>query len=74
MVFRGYETTWRFAKLLLQYGKNLSGSIGEKKYKVFNDFTIEPVFLNKQTMVLDYLENKKVYFVKKTDGVVTGVY
>jgi hypothetical protein len=74
MVFRGYETTWRFAKLLLQYGKNLSGSIGEKKYKVFNDFTIEPVFLNKQTMVLDYLENKKVYFIKKTDGVVTGVY
>lgn len=73
MVFRGYETTYRFAKLLLQYGKGLSGSIGEKKYKVFNDFDIEPV-LNRQTMTLDYFENKKLYFVKKMDGQITGVY
>jgi hypothetical protein len=74
MVFRGYETTWRFAKLLLQYGKNLSGSVGEKKYKVFNDFDIEPVFLNKQTMTLNYFENKKLYFIKKIDGNVTAVF
>jgi hypothetical protein len=73
MVFRGYETTYRFAKLLLHYGKGLSGSIGEKKYKVFNDFDIEPV-LNRQTMTLDYFENKKLYFVKKMDGSITGVY
>ena len=73
MVFRGYETTYRFAKLLLHYGKSLSGSIGEKKYKVFNDFDIEPV-LNKQTLTLDYFENKKLYFVKKTDGNITAVY
>jgi hypothetical protein len=73
MVFRGYETTYRFAKLLLHYGKGLSGSIGEKKYKVFNDFDIEPV-LNRQTMTLDYFENKKLYFVKKIDGNITGVY
>ncbi len=73
MVFRGYETTWHFAKLLLQYGKNLSGSVGEKKYKVFDDFDIEPVFLNKQNMTLDYFENKKIYFVRKLDGNVTTV-
>ncbi|HEY4289163.1 MAG TPA: amino acid ABC transporter substrate-binding protein [Puia sp.] len=73
MVFRGYETTYRFAKLLLHYGKGLSGSIGEKKYKVFNDFDIQPV-LNKQTLTLDYLENKKLYFVKKVEGNITAVY
>jgi hypothetical protein len=73
MVFRGYETTWRFAKLLIQYGRDAAGSIGEKKYKVFNDFDIQPVFLNKQTMTLDYFENKKLYFIKKVDGNVTVV-
>lgn len=73
MVFRGYETTYRFSKLLLQYGKAVSGSLGEKKYKVFNDFDIQPV-LNRQTMTLDYFENKKLYFVKKTDGNITNVY
>jgi hypothetical protein len=73
MVFRGYETTWHFAKLLLQYGKNLNGSIGEKKYELFDDFDIEPVFLNKQNLTLDYFENKKLYFIRKVDGNVTTV-
>jgi hypothetical protein len=73
MVFRGYETTWRFAKLLIQYGKDAAGSIGEKKYKVFTDFDIQPVFLNKQAMTLDYLENKKLYFIRKLDGNVTAL-
>jgi hypothetical protein len=73
MVFRGYECTYRFARLLILHGKSLSGSIGEKKYKVFNDFDIEPV-LNRTTMTLDYFENRKLYFIKKVDGNVTAVY
>jgi hypothetical protein len=73
MFFRGYECTWRFAKLLLLHGKMLNGSIGEKKFKVFNDFEILPVFLNRQTMTLDYFENKKLYFIRKIDGNVVGV-
>jgi hypothetical protein len=73
MVFRGYESVYRFSRLLLLHGKDLSGSIGEKKFRVFNDFDITPIFLNRQTMTLDYFENKKVYFVKKLDGNVVAV-
>jgi hypothetical protein len=73
MVFRGYECVYRWASLLLLHGRDLSGSVGEKKYKVFNDFNIEPVFLNRQTMTLDYFENKKLYFVRKVDGNITAV-
>ena len=74
MVFRGYETTYRFSRQLLHTGKSLSGSLGEKKFKIFTDFDIQPVFLNRQNMTLDYFENKKLYFIKKVDGAVTGVY
>jgi hypothetical protein len=74
MVYRGYETMYRFGKLLLLHGSNLNSSIGEKKFTVFNDFDIQPVFTNKQTPTLDYFENKKLYFVKKVNGVVTGIY
>ena len=74
MVFRGYETVYRFGRLLQLYGQNLSGSIGEKKYKVFDDFDIQPVFLNKQNMTLDYFENKKLYFIKKVNGNIVAVY
>lgn len=74
MIFRGYESIMRFGRLLQRYGQNLSGSIGEKKFKVFNDFDIQPVFLNKQNMTLDYFENKKLYFIKKVNGIVVAVY
>jgi hypothetical protein len=73
MVFRGYECMYRFGKLLVSRGSNLSSSIGEKKFKVFSDFDIQPV-INKQTMALDYFENKKLYFVRKSDGLVKQVY
>jgi hypothetical protein len=73
MVFRGYEATWRFAKLLLLHGKDLNGSIGEKKFKVFNDMEILPVFSTKTPITLDYFENKKLYFIRKQDGNIVGV-
>jgi hypothetical protein len=73
MVFRGYECMYRFGKLLVEKDSNLVSSIGEKKYRVFTDFDIQPV-LNRQTMSIDYFENKKLYFIKKTDGVVKQVY
>jgi hypothetical protein len=74
MVYRGYETMYHFGKLLLLHGENLNSSIGEKKFTVFNDFDIQPVFTNKQSPTLDYFENKKLYFVKKVNGIVTGIY
>ena len=73
MVFRGYESIYHFGHLLALHGTDLGGSIGEKSFKVFNDFNIEPVFLNKQSMTLDYFENKKLYFIHKLDGNVTAV-
>lgn len=73
MVFRGYESTYRFAKLLLLHGSSLSGSIGERRFKVFSDFEILPVFLDRKTMTLDYFENKKLYFIHKMDGNVIGM-
>jgi hypothetical protein len=73
MVFRGYETVYHFAHLLTLYGKNLGSSLSDKKYMLFGEFDIQPV-INKTTMTLDYFENKKLYFVKKVDGVVKTVY
>ncbi|MBS1564945.1 MAG: hypothetical protein JST39_11190 [Bacteroidetes bacterium] len=73
MVFRGYECMYRFGKLLIEKDSNLVSSIGEKKFKVFTDFDIQPV-LNRQTLSLEYFENKKLYYIKKADGVIKQVY
>ncbi len=73
MVFRGYEVTWKYARLLLQYGKDIASNLANKHLKVFTDFDIQPV-LNKQNMTLDYFENKKLYFLKWQDGIIKGIY
>ncbi|MEQ1678561.1 MAG: amino acid ABC transporter substrate-binding protein, partial [Chitinophagaceae bacterium] len=72
MVFRGYEVTFRFARLLKQFGKDISSNLANKQTKVFTDFDIQPV-LNKQNMTLDYFENKKIYFLKWEEGVLKSV-
>lgn len=73
MVFRGYEVTLKYSKLLLQYGRDLASNLSNKQHKVFTDFDIQPV-LNNQSMTLDYFENKKIYFLKIQNGVVKAVY
>ncbi|HUR67592.1 MAG TPA: hypothetical protein VMZ03_14660 [Chitinophagaceae bacterium] len=73
MVFRGYEVTWKYAKLLVQFGKDIDSNIGNKQFKVFTDYDIQPV-LNKPSMTLDYFENKKLYFLKWQDGVLKAIY
>ncbi len=72
MVFRGYEVMWKYSKLLTEYKTDLSSNLNNKSNKVFTDFDIQPV-LNKQTMTMEYFENKKLYFIKWQDGMVKGV-
>jgi hypothetical protein len=62
--FRGYETTLRFALLLLDAGKDVSSNLSRKGNAVFTQFDIQPVFKDEAKMSLDYFENKHLYFVK----------
>jgi hypothetical protein len=72
MVFRGYEVMWKYSKMLAKYKTDLSSNLTDKNNKVFTDFDIQPV-LNKQTMTMEYFENKRLYFIKWQDGVMSGV-
>ena len=72
MVMRGYEATWRFSKLLLEYGKDIASNLTRKEFNIFRELDIQPV-INKQTTALDYFENKKLFFVKWQDGIIKGV-
>lgn len=72
-VFKGYESMFHFSKLLLQYKADFVNHISSKDFSQFNEFDIQPVKLKKENLVPDYLENKKLYFIKKQDGVVKSV-
>jgi hypothetical protein len=71
MFYRGYETTLRFALLLLDSGIDVASNLSRKGNFVFTAFDIQPQFLNRQNMTLDYFENKKLYFIRYINGVKT---
>jgi ABC-type branched-subunit amino acid transport system substrate-binding protein len=71
MYYRGYETMLRFALLLLDTKKDVASNLTRKGNYVFTQFDIQPVFLDKNNMTLDYFENKKLYFVRYVNGVKT---
>jgi hypothetical protein len=73
MAFRGYETTLRFGHTLAHHGSDFLNHINDSEFRVFNNFRIEPS-LQKPNGTADCLENKKVYFVKRTNGVFAGAY
>ena len=74
LFFRGYETTLRFALLLLDTKKDISSSLTRKGNIILTSFDIQPVFKDKSTMSLDYFENRHLYFVKVFGGAKNVLY
>lgn len=72
MAFRGYEITMRYVKTLVAYGPQFMNHINDYRFRLFNDFNFQPVNLRSNEQV-DYLENQKIYFIKKTDGAIKTV-
>lgn len=71
MVFRGFETVYHFTSLLKKHGSNISSSLGDASSKIFTALNIQP-HLNPGTLVIDYYENKQIYFIRKVDGEIVG--
>mgnify|MGYP001627476847 CR=1 FL=1 len=74
MVFKGFEAMYRFTKLLIKHDGSLIKNISDKSLKIFNEFDLQPVkpYSNNPSAV-DYLENKKLYYIRKMDGQIRSV-
>ncbi|HEX6913923.1 MAG TPA: ABC transporter substrate-binding protein, partial [Chitinophagaceae bacterium] len=72
MVFKGYELMYHFTKLYLKYGGLVMRHLSDRDFTITNEFDIQPARLKGTST--DYLENRKLYFVKKLDGATRLVY
>jgi hypothetical protein len=72
MVFRGFQSTYKYGKLLQKYGSDLSSNLGNKLGNIFFDLDVQPV-LNRENMNLEYFENKRLYFLKWQDSEIKSV-
>jgi hypothetical protein len=69
MVLKGYESMYHFTSLLLAYPTDIMNHLSDKAFKISNDFIIEPQKSTTDPSKINYLENKKIYFIKKLDGI-----
>ncbi len=68
MVFKGFECTYVFTKLLTKYPGNVMSHLNDKSLKVFSDYNFRPILLKKESAVPDYYENKHLYFIRIMNG------
>jgi hypothetical protein len=71
MVFKGFESTYYFLSLFVNNKASFFNNLGNKQPKIFTDYEIKPVRLTTKSITPDYYENKKVYIIKKLNGVTT---
>lgn len=74
MFYRGYESTLRFSMLLLDTKKDIASNLTRRGNTIFTQFDIQPHFKDSNNMVLDYFENKNLYFIKVQGGARTVLY
>jgi len=73
MVFKGFEATYHFTKLLSKHSQSFLNNLADKDFTLFNEFKLEPVKIRKTSVGPDYYENKKLYFIKKQQGTVKSI-
>lgn len=74
MVFKGFEITYRYLKTYYYHPADFMQYINDSSRRIFADFKFEPIQSKDTSATINYWENKKIYFVKKTDGAIKGVY
>jgi hypothetical protein len=73
MVFKGFETVYHFTKLLEKHKYNLVNNLSDKDFTLFNEFNLEPVKIRKTSLKPDFIENTKLYFIKKQEGTIKSI-
>lgn len=74
MVFKGFECTYLFTRLLTSYPTDMMNHINDKNFKVFSDYNFRSVLLKKENTLPDYFENKHLYFIKIMNGTISKAW
>ena len=74
MAYKGFETVYIFARLIIRYPDDFMSHLNEYAYKVFNDYNFKAVYVNKKSKIPDYFENKRLYFMRILNGKISKAW
>ena len=67
--YKGFEIMYVFSRLLNLFPDEFMSHVNDHLINVFSDFNIMPIKLNKNSSIIDYYENKHLFFIKKVNGI-----
>lgn len=73
MVWKGYEAMYHFGVLLMKHKSDFMKHLSDADAKVFHEFQFKPYFSDKSKNEPDYIENRKLYFIRRVNGVIRQV-
>lgn len=68
MAEKGFETTYDFTSILINYPGNFVQNINDTLYAPLHDFNFRPVFHDKTRTTADYYENKHLFIMQILNG------
>lgn len=72
-VYKGFEIVYSLINLLIKYNTGLARNINDNSFNVFSNYNFMPVFDLKKGAP-NYYENKHLFFLKKSKGVVSRIH
>lgn len=72
MFFKGFETMFSFSRLLLKYHNDFLNNLSDSSFSITDGCRFEPVD-NNGNSIPDYIENKNLYFIDISGGVIKSV-
>ncbi len=70
-LYKGFEIMYVFSRILNNYPDDFLNHINDAQFQMFTSYKIIPVKVNKNSKSTDYLENKHLYFLKKTNSIIS---
>jgi hypothetical protein len=67
--YKGFELTYYFASLFSKHARVVVGDSTDNLFTPLNDLDFQPIKTKGPEGPVDYFENKKLYFLRRLNGV-----
>ncbi|MEP7229096.1 MAG: hypothetical protein ABI691_02525 [Ginsengibacter sp.] len=68
VAYKGFQTTYFFTNLLLNYPTDFMAHVNDNKNTVFHNYTFMPVYVGTQKTIPDYFENNHLFIMQILNG------
>jgi hypothetical protein len=70
VAFKAFQGTYHFVSLLLRQGGDWAGNLNDPQIRAVTDLDYQPVRFGTASSTPDYYENKRIYLVRREEGMI----